>query len=199
MSHPVPRSPTSNRRQRNGTNGPRDAPTRFELCAGAAAATGTSGGTLTVTPEERLAELGISLPEPPPPVGAYVTAVETGKLLFVSGHGPFVNGEYAYRGKVDSVVSLDDARAAARLTMINALGTVRAALGSLDRVDRVVKLLGMVNSDDHFEMQPKVIDAASDLLVSVLGDAGRHARSAVGLAALPMGISVEIEMILALK
>jgi enamine deaminase RidA (YjgF/YER057c/UK114 family) len=152
-----------------------------------------------MTAEERLAELGISLPAPPPPVGAYVTAVEAGALLFVSGHGPYANGGYLHRGKVDSVVSLEDAREAARLTMINALGSVRAALGSLDRVERVVKVLGMVNSDEGFDSQPRVIDAASDLLVAVFGEAGRHARSAVGLASLPMGISVEIEMILAVR
>jgi enamine deaminase RidA (YjgF/YER057c/UK114 family) len=150
-------------------------------------------------PEERLVQLGIILPESPPAVGAYLGAVETGKLLFVSGHGPYLDGEYIFRGKVESVVSVEDARDAARLTMINALGSVRAALGTLDRVERVVKLLGMVNSDPEFGMQPKVFDAASELLAEVFGDEGRHARSAVGLGALPMGISVEIEMILALR
>ena len=102
------------------------------------------------------------------------------------------------KGKVDSEVTVDNARDAARLTMINALGSVKSS-ARVHRVDRVVKLLGMVNSDPTFAMQPKVIDAASDLLAEVFGDAGRHARSAVGLGALPMGISVEIEMILALK
>lgn len=152
-----------------------------------------------MTPEERLVELGITLPEPPPAVGAYLGAVETGNLLFVSGHGPYLDGDYIFRGKVDSEVTVEEAREAARLTMINALGTVRAVLGTLDRVERVVKLLGMVNSDPRFGMQPKVIDGASELLAEVFGDEGRHARSAVGLGALPMGISVEIEMILALR
>jgi enamine deaminase RidA (YjgF/YER057c/UK114 family) len=152
-----------------------------------------------VTPDERIRELGLVLPEPPPPVGRFVLAVEVDKLLFVSGHGPFRAGEYHYIGKVDSVVSVDDAREAARLTMVNALGSVHSVLGTLDRVDRVVKLLGMVNSDPDFQMQPRVIDAASELLGEVFGDAGMHARSAVGVGALPMGISVEIEMILALK
>jgi enamine deaminase RidA (YjgF/YER057c/UK114 family) len=152
-----------------------------------------------VTPEERVRELGLELPGPPPAVGRYVPAVEVDKLLFVSGHGPFKDGEYHFVGKVDSVVSVDDAREAARLTMINALGSARSVLGSLDRVDRVVKLLGMVNSDPGFGMQPRVIDGASELLAEVFGDGGRHARSAVGMGALPMGISVEIEMILALK
>ena len=152
-----------------------------------------------MTADERLAELGVTLPQPPPAVGAYLGAVEVGNLLFVSGHGPYLDGEYIFKGKVDSEVTVEDAREAARLTMINALGTVRATLGSLDRVERVVKLLGMVNSDPRFGMQPKVIDAASELLADVFGDEGRHARSAVGLGALPMGISVEIEMILALR
>jgi enamine deaminase RidA (YjgF/YER057c/UK114 family) len=152
-----------------------------------------------VTPEERLRELGLTLPDPPPPVGRYVPAVEVDKLLFVSGHGPYRDGEFVFLGKVDSVVSVEDAREAARLTMINALGSARSVLGTLDRVERVVKLLGMVNSDPDFGMQPRVIDAASELLAEVFGDSGRHARSAVGLGALPGGISVEIEMILALK
>jgi enamine deaminase RidA (YjgF/YER057c/UK114 family) len=130
-------------------------------------------------------------------MGTFVGAVEHSGYLYVSGHGPYRDGEYLYRGKVDSEVSVDGAREAAELTIINALGSARKALGSLDRVTRVIKLLGMVNSDPHFGAQPRVIDAASDLLVKVFGDAGRHARSAVGLGALPLGICVEIEMILA--
>jgi enamine deaminase RidA (YjgF/YER057c/UK114 family) len=149
--------------------------------------------------DRRVEELGLVLPEPPPAVGNYVGAVEVDGLLFVSGHGPYRDGKYGYIGKVDSVVSVDSAREAAELTMINALGSVKAALGTLDRVARVVKLLGMVNSDPEFAAQPKVIDAASDLLVRVFGENGRHARSAVGLGALPMGISVEIEMILEVR
>jgi enamine deaminase RidA (YjgF/YER057c/UK114 family) len=147
--------------------------------------------------EQRLAELGIVLPVPPPPVGTYVGAVEHGGYLYVSGHGPYRDGEYLYRGKVDSEISVERAREAAELTIINALGSARKSLGSLDRVTQVIKLLGMVNSDREFGAQPRVIDAASDLLVKVFGNAGRHARSAVGLGALPMGICVEIEMILA--
>ncbi len=152
-----------------------------------------------MTPEQKLAELGIVLPESPPAVGNYLSAVQHGDLLFVSGHGPYRDGEYLYRGKVDSEVSVTDAQAAARLTIINALGSARAALGTLDRVTRVVKLFGMVNSDPRFAAQPKVIDGASDLLAEIFGDAGLHTRSAVGLGALPMGISVEIEMVLAVR
>jgi enamine deaminase RidA (YjgF/YER057c/UK114 family) len=149
--------------------------------------------------EARLKELGIELPSPPPAVGTYASAIAHNGFLYVSGHGPYRDGEYTYRGKVDSAVSFDEARAAAELTIINALGSARNALGSLDRVTQVVKLLGMVNSDPDFDSQPGVIDGASDLLVKVFGDQGRHARSAVGMGALPMGISVEIEMIMAFR
>jgi enamine deaminase RidA (YjgF/YER057c/UK114 family) len=152
-----------------------------------------------VTPEGRLAEMGLTLPEPPPAIGTYLGAVEAGGLLFVSGHGPYLDGKYIFNGKVDSEVSVENAREAARLTMINALGTVRFHLGTLDRVVRVVKLLGMVNSDPHFELQPKVLDGASEVLGEVFGDGGTHARSAVGLCSLPMGICIEIEMILAVR
>lgn len=150
-----------------------------------------------MTAEERLVELGLELPDPPPAVGNYLSAVEHEGLLFVSGHGPYRDGEYVFRGKVDSAISVEMAQQAARLTMVNALGSARAALGTLDRVQRVVKLLGMVNSDPDFGMQPTVIDGASELLVDIFGERGRHARSAVGMGALPMGISVEIEIILA--
>jgi enamine deaminase RidA (YjgF/YER057c/UK114 family) len=150
-----------------------------------------------MTPEQKLAELGLVLPAPPPAVGNYVGAVEHNGLLFVSGHGPYRDGEYVYKGKVDSEVSVEDAHEASRLTIINALGSARAALGTLNRVSKVVKLFGMVNSDPRFAAQPKVIDGASDLLGEIFGEHGLHARSAVGLGALPMGISVEIEMVLA--
>ena len=152
-----------------------------------------------MTPEERLEQLGLTLPKTPPAVGNYLPAVRQGDLLFVSGHGPYQDGHYIYLGKVDSAVPVETAQKAARLTMLNALGSVRAALGSLDRVAQVVKVLGMVNSDPGFGMQPKVIDGASDFLVEIFGEAGRHARSAVGLGALPMGICVEIEMIVAVR
>jgi len=149
--------------------------------------------------DDRLKELGIELPVPPPAVGTYAGAIEHGGFLYVSGHGPYRDGEYLYRGKVDSEVTVESAQEAAELTIINALGTAKNVLGSLDRVVRIVKLFGMVNSDPDFAAQPKVIDGASDFLVKVFGDKGRHARSAVGLGALPMRICVEIEMILAIQ
>lgn len=145
--------------------------------------------------DRRLAELGSPLSEPPPPVANYVGAVRVGNLVFVSGHGPYKEGRYHYIGKVDSDVSVDEAREAARLTMLNCLASLKAEIGSLDRVRRIVKLLAMVNSDPQFKRQPEVIDGASDLLEEIFGERGKHARSAVGLGALPMGIAVEIEMI----
>lgn len=149
--------------------------------------------------DERLAELGLVLPPPPPLGGAYVRAVRAGDLLFLSGAGPFRDGAYEPLGTVDSEVPVEAARAAARVTILNALASAREELGSLDRVERVVRLLGMVNSDPAFVGQPHVIDAASELLVDIFGDRGRHARSAVGMASLPLGICVEIELTLAVS
>jgi enamine deaminase RidA (YjgF/YER057c/UK114 family) len=148
---------------------------------------------------ERLAELGLTLPPPPPLGGEYVRAVRAGGLLFLSGAGPYDGGAYAPLGKVDSEVPVDAARAAARTTILNALASAEAELGSLDRVERVVRLFGMVNSDPAFTAQPHVIDAASELLVEIFGAKGRHVRSAVGMAALPLGICVEIELTLAVS
>jgi enamine deaminase RidA (YjgF/YER057c/UK114 family) len=144
--------------------------------------------------EQCLADLGLSLAEPPPPVASYVPAVTAGKLVFVSGHGPYSNGSFQYVGKVDSVVSIEDARAAAQLTILNSLASLKAEIGSLDRVRKVVKLLGMVNSDPSFERQPEVINGASDLLEQIFGERGKHARSAVGVGALPMEIEMIVEL-----
>jgi enamine deaminase RidA (YjgF/YER057c/UK114 family) len=144
---------------------------------------------------ERLLALGLSLPAPPPAIANFVGAVTAGDLVFVSGHGPYRDAEYRYLGKVDSEVTVEEAYQAARLTMINMLSSLQTEIGSLDRVARIVKLLGMVNSDPSFKSQPQVINGASDLLVELFGERGRHARSAVGMAALPGGISVEIEMV----
>jgi len=152
-----------------------------------------------MTPEQKIKELGLEVPSPPPPVGSYLGAVEHENLLFVSGHGPFRDDTYVICGKVGATVTVEEAREAARLTMLSALGTAREVLGSLDRVERVVKLFGMVNCDPHFVEQPQVIDGASNLLVEIFGERGRHARSAVGHVSLPMGIAVEIEMVLAVK
>jgi len=147
--------------------------------------------------EARIKELGLALPQPPKPAGNYVPGVRVGNFLFLSGHGPVrVDGAPTLRGKVGRDLSLEDGYKAAREVGINLLGSARTLLGSLDKVKRVVKVLGMVNSAEGFGDQPKVINGFSDLMVEVFGDNGRHARSAVGMAELPMGIPVEIEMIL---
>ena len=147
-------------------------------------------------PEARLAELGLALPEPPPALANYALAVRHGDLLYLAGHAPLREGRHRYVGRVGRELSQQDGYDAARLTALNMLATIKAELGDLARVRRIVKVLGMVNSADGFGDQPKVINGFSDLMVDVFGDAGRHARSAVGMAALPMGIPVEIEMIL---
>jgi enamine deaminase RidA (YjgF/YER057c/UK114 family) len=148
-----------------------------------------------MTPEERLHELGLSLPEIPASIGNYVGAVRTGNLLYLSGKGPDLVGGRHWLGKLGAELTTEEGYTAARDTMLNLLAVLRAELGELSRVRRVVKLLGMVNSTPNFNEQPKVINGASDLLVSIFGDPGRHARSAVGMQSLPGGIPVEIEMI----
>lgn len=145
--------------------------------------------------EDRLTALGHAIPDPGPPVANFVNAVRTGNLVFVSGHGPQREGKMVYVGKVGKDVDVETGRKAAELVMLNCLGTLKKELGDLDRVTRVVKLLGMVNCSPDFTEQPKVINGASDLLVAAFGEAGRHARSAVGMSSLPFDISVEIEMI----
>ncbi len=146
--------------------------------------------------EARIKELGITLPTPNRPVANYVPGAQVGNLLFLSGHGPIREGSAAVRGKVGRDLSTEDGYKVARNVALNLLSSARSILGSLDKVKRVVKVLGMVNSADGFGEQPQVINGCSDLMVEVFGDNGRHARSAVGMAALPMGIPVEIEMIL---
>ena len=145
--------------------------------------------------EARLAELGIELPPVPQPVANFVRTRRVGDVLYVSGHGPVHPDGTRDQGKVGSDLDVARGQASARLTGLNMLATVREALGSLDRVRQIVKVLGMVHSAPNFGRQPEVIDGFSDLMVEVFGEAGRHARSAVGMAELPFGIPVEIEMI----
>jgi enamine deaminase RidA (YjgF/YER057c/UK114 family) len=149
--------------------------------------------------EERLRTLAIELPPVPPPVANFIRARQVGELLFLSGHGPVRPDGSRVTGKVDEEVDVHQARAAARLTGLNLLATARAHLGTLDRVVSVVKVLGMVHSSPGFGRQPEVMDGFSDLMVDVFGEAGRHTRSAVGMAELPFGIPVEIEMILQVR
>jgi enamine deaminase RidA (YjgF/YER057c/UK114 family) len=145
--------------------------------------------------EERLAEQGLRLPEPPTAVANYVGAVRTGNLVFVSGHGPVRDGRFVYTGKVGQDLDVEAGYQAAQLVCLNMLASLKAEIGDLDRVRRVVKLLGMVNSAPDFAQQPEVINGASDLLVHLYGERGRHARSAVGMGSLPRNIAVEIEMV----
>ncbi len=149
--------------------------------------------------EARLKQLGIQLPAVPTPMANYVRSVRVGNLLFLAGHGPQKDGKQAYIGKVGRDLSVEEGQQSARLVGLNLLASTREALGSLDRVKRVVKVLGMVNSADGFGDQPKVINGFSDLIVEVFGDAGRHARSAVGMGQLRDGMPVEIEMILEVR
>ena len=147
-----------------------------------------------MTPEQRLAELGYELPAPNPPVGAYVGAVTVGNIVFVSGHGPYRDGEFVYKGKLGRDVDVPTGQAAAALTIVNLLASLKDEIGELDRVRRVVKLLVLVNSDPEFGEQPRVANGASNLLIEVFGpERGPHARSAIGMGALPFGIPVEIE------
>ena len=146
--------------------------------------------------DARLAELGIDVPEAAAPVANYVGFVQTGNLVFVSGQVTLKDGSPQYIGKLGDSISVEDGQAAARLCAINIIAQVKAACGGdLDRVQRVVKLGGFVNSTPDFTDQPKVINGASDLMVEVFGDKGRHARAAVSAGSLPLGVSVEVEAV----
>ena len=146
--------------------------------------------------EAKLKELGITLPQPPKPVGNYVGGVQVGTLLFMSGCGPRKPDDTSITGKVGGELTTEQGYEAARLVGLNMLANVKAQIGSLDKVKRVVKVLGMVNADPAFKEHPKVINGFSDLMVEVFGDPGRGGRSAVGMGSLPGQIAVEVEMIL---
>ena len=146
--------------------------------------------------EANLKELGITLPKPPSPVGNYVGGVQVGNILFMSGCGPRKPDNMSITGKVGSDLTTQEGYDAARLVGLNMLANVKAQIGSLDKVKRVVKVLGMVNADPMFKEHPKVINGFSDLMVEVFGEPGRGGRSAVGMGSLPGQIAVEVEMIL---
>ncbi|MFF2030131.1 RidA family protein [Arthrobacter sp. NPDC058192] len=167
--------------------------------AGAANITGASSAV-----EQRLAELGLTLPEVAAPVAAYVPAVISGNHVYTSGQLPFINGKLEATGKVstgsegaseESTVSPEAAKAYAAVCAVNALAAVKSVIGDLDRITRIVKVVGFVSSDPSFTGQPGVINGASELLGQVLGDAGQHARSAVGVSVLPLDSPVEVELI----
>ena len=145
--------------------------------------------------EEKLKELGIEIPIPPNPAGSYIPVVTTGNLAFVSGQIPMKEGKVVFEGKVPENQSVDSARDAAKICIINGLAQLKANLGSLDKITKFVRISGFVNSNSNFTEQPKVINAASDLLVEVFGDIAKHSRIAVGVASLPLNSTVEIDMI----
>jgi enamine deaminase RidA (YjgF/YER057c/UK114 family) len=151
------------------------------------------------SPEARLAALGLTLPTPPPAAGAYVPAVRTGNLLYLAGTLPMKDGKPASLGKVGREVDLTQAADAARLCALNALANAKVALGSLDKVVRVVMVHGFVNGIDGFSDSPKVLNGASEFLLAVFGDAGKHARAAVSVNGLPFGVSVEVQMVLEVR
>jgi enamine deaminase RidA (YjgF/YER057c/UK114 family) len=159
----------------------------------------TVSGPVAGAVYDRLRGAGIVLPHPPRSIGNFATHVQEGSLIFLSGQGPQTeNGEFR-TGKVGAEVSVDEAYAHARLVGINLLAVLHHALGDLGKVKRVIKLLGMVNATPEFTDHPRVINGCSDLFIEVFGDAGHHARSAIGLGSLPRNITVEIEAVVAVK
>ena len=150
------------------------------------------------SPAENLQKMGIVLPKPTSPIANYVKYVQTGNLLFLSGHGPSkADGTYLV-GKLGTDLTIAQGAEAAKLTGINLLATLQAAVGDLNKVKRIVKVLGFVNANNDFTDQPKVMNGFSDLMVAVFGDKGRHARSAIGTNSLPNNMAVEIEMVVEL-
>ncbi|WP_289137059.1 RidA family protein [uncultured Brevibacillus sp.] len=149
--------------------------------------------------EQRLQELGITLPEPPPVAAIYVPAVTVGNLVYTSGNDCRVSGKLMFTGKLGQELTIEEGQLAARQTMINLLAVLKTHLGDLDKIERIVKLLAFVNSAPGFADQPYVINGASALLEEVFGEQGRHARSAIGTSELPFHTPVEIEMIVQMK
>jgi enamine deaminase RidA (YjgF/YER057c/UK114 family) len=144
--------------------------------------------------ESKLAELGLTLPDVVPPLASYVPAVASGEYVFTSGQLPMVNGKLGLTGKVGAEVTAEEAKAQARICALNALAAVKSVIGDLDRIERVVKVVGFVASAPDFTGQPGVVNGASELLGEALGEAGVHARSAVGVAVLPLDAPVEVEI-----
>jgi len=145
--------------------------------------------------EKKLQKIGVDIPNMPKPSGSYVPAVQTGKLVYTSGQGSKKNGILVYKGKLGKDLTVEEGYEAAKISIINCLAILKGHLGSLDRVKRIVKLLGFVACVPEFDQQPSVINGASDLLIEIFGEKGRHARSAIGTNILPFGTPVEIEMI----
>jgi enamine deaminase RidA (YjgF/YER057c/UK114 family) len=149
--------------------------------------------------EQRLAELGLVLPDPPKAVGAYLLSQRVGNLLFLSGTTCYEHGELLFTGRVGRELTVDQGYIAARQTALNLLSVVKEALGDLDHIEKIVKLNGYVNSAADFDRQPAVINGASELLEQVFGESGKHARTSVGVSDLPGHIPVEIEMVVEIR
>ena len=145
--------------------------------------------------EKRLKELGIIIPNAPKPAGSYIPVVLSGKLAFVSGQIPIKDGQVVYQGKVGDSQSIDDAQEAAKLCVINGLAQIEAYCGTLDNLEKIIKISGFVNSTKDFTEHPKVINAASDLLMKIFDEKGRHSRIAIGVSSLPLNATVEIDMV----
>ena len=144
--------------------------------------------------ENRLGLIGLKLPDVPKPVAAYIPAKQSGNLVFTAGQLPMVNGELVSKGLLGQDVEIDEANKAARICTLNALAAIKGVIGDLDRIKQIVRVVGYVASVPTFTQQPAVVNGASELLLEIFGEAGKHARSAVGMAVLPLNASVEIEL-----
>jgi enamine deaminase RidA (YjgF/YER057c/UK114 family) len=169
------------------------------LVAGFFLLTGPAIAQENYDPEARLAEMGLTLPTTLTPVANYVNGVRTGNLIFLAGKGPMYPDGFELRGKLGDTVSIEEGYKGAEMTALNQMAVLKQMLGNLNKVVRVVKVLGMVNSTPDFVDQPAVLNGFSDLIVKVFGERGRHARAAVGMASLPRGQSVEVEMIVEVR
>ena len=149
--------------------------------------------------EEKIKDLGLEIPETPEPVGSYIPARRAGDLIFCSGQGPLKEGEFIHLGKVGSDLTVEEGYEAAKVCVINCLAAVKSEIGSLNEVDKVVKVRGFVSSAPGFGKQPDVVNGASDLLQEIFGENGRHARAALGTSDLPGDIPVEVEMVVSVR
>ena len=152
-----------------------------------------------MTVEEKLQSMGITIPETPKPVAAYVPALRVNNLVFSSGQIPVVKGELKFKGKLGAEISKEQGYEAAKICALNGLSSIKSLIGNLDLIEQVVKVVGFVASANGFTEQPAVINGASEFLLAVFGERGKHARSAVGVAELPLGVPVEVEMVVQIK
>jgi len=157
------------------------------------------GGKIMPHYEKKLESLDIEIPSPPEPAGAYIPAKRAGSLVFCSGQGPMKGGEFIYTGKVGSEVTVEEAYEAAQICTINCLAEIKSEIGSLDKIDQIVKVRGFVSSAEGFGKQPEVMNGASELLGKIFGESGKHARSALGTSELPRNIPVEVEIIASIR